>query len=91
MCAVIAIVLEIGLGLALLLGIKVRWTAILLAIFTVVITLIFHNYWMVAEAQYNVQRQLFNKNLAVVGGLLIIVVYGAGLFSVDAWRKKTLS
>ena len=42
--AVIAIIIELGLGIALLLGFKTRWTAIVMAIFTVATALFFHKY-----------------------------------------------
>ena len=44
--AVIAIVVELGLGIALLLGFKTRWTAIVLALFTIAAALFFHKYWL---------------------------------------------
>ena len=87
-CAAIAIAAELGLGLALLVGFKARWAAIGLAIFVAVITPIFHNYWASPEAQVMMQKQAFNKNLAIVGGLLVVAAFGAGALSVDG-RKRT--
>ncbi|MBL0394840.1 DoxX family protein [Ramlibacter monticola] len=86
-CAAIAIAAELGLGLALLVGLKARWAAIGLAIFVAVITPIFHNYWASPEAQVMMQKQAFNKNLAIVGGLLVVAAFGAGALSVDG-RKR---
>ena len=87
-CAAIAIAAELGLGLALLVGFKARWAAIGLAIFVAVITPIFHNYWASPEAQVMMQKQAFNKNLAIVGGLLVVAAFGAGALSLDG-RKRT--
>jgi len=86
-CAALAIAAEVGLGLALLVGLKARWAAIGLALFVVVITPIFHNYWAMPEAQQMMQKQAFNKNLAIMGGLLVVAAFGAGALSVDG-RKR---
>ena len=86
-CAAIAIAAELGLGLLLLVGWQARWAALGLALFTLVITPIFHNFWAVPEAQAMMQQQAFFKNLAVAGGLLVIAAFGAGGFSVDGKRR----
>ena len=82
-CAALAIFAELGLGLALLVGFKARWAALGLAVFTLVITPIFHNYWAAPEAQLMMQQLNFYKNLAIAGGLLAIAAFGAGRFSLD--------
>jgi len=82
--AVVAIVLEVGGGLALVLGYKTRWTALALALFTLVATLSFHAFWAVPEAQAMMQKLMFFKNIAVIGGLLTLSAWGAGAWSVDA-------
>jgi putative oxidoreductase len=86
-CVAIAIAAELGLGLLLLVGWQARWSALGLAIFTFVITFIFHNFWGVPAEQVMMQMQAFFKNIAVVGGLLAIVAWGAGGWSLDAKRK----
>lgn len=88
LCAAIAIAAELGLGILLLVGWQARWAALGLAIFVAVITPIFHNYWAMPEAQVMMQKQAFNKNLGVVGGLLAIAAFGAGAFSLDGRRRK---
>lgn len=70
---VAAIVLEIGGGLSVLLGFYARVGAAALAFFTLVATFIFHS--NLAEPMQQIQ---FTKNLAVLGGLLMIVQYGSG-------------
>jgi putative oxidoreductase len=82
-CAAIAVFAELGLGLAVLFGFQTRWAALGLAIFTAVITPIFHNYWAVPEAQVMMQKLNFTKNLAIVGGLLAFAAFGGGRPSVD--------
>lgn len=86
-CAAIAIAAELGLGLLLLVGWQTRWAALGLAVFTIVITPIFHNFWAVPEAQVMMQQQAFFKNMAVGGGLLVIAAFGAGAFSLDGRRR----
>jgi putative oxidoreductase len=81
--AVVAIVVELVGGLMLLIGWKTRWAAIALAIFTLVATVFFHNFWAVAPDQQMVQRLMFNKNIAIVGGLLLAFAFGPGRISVD--------
>lgn len=83
-CAAIAVIAELGLGLMVLFGWKTRWAALGMAIFVAVITPIFHNYWAVPEAQVMMQKLNFTKNLAIVGGLLAFAAFGAGRFSLDA-------
>jgi putative oxidoreductase len=82
--AAIAVVAELGLGVLLLVGLKARWSAAGLAVFVAVITPIFHNFWASPAAQQMMQQQAFNKNLAVVGGLLILAAFGPGGWSLDA-------
>lgn len=83
----LALVLEIAGGTALLLGFGTRAVAILLALFTLVASFYFHNFWAVPDAQAYMQQLLFYKNIAVVGGLLSVAAWGAGAWSIDARRQ----
>ncbi|MET0312498.1 MAG: DoxX family protein [Burkholderiaceae bacterium] len=85
--AAIAIAVELGLGLLVLVGFQTRWAALGIAFFTAVITFIFHNYWAMPEAAQMMQKQAFFKNIAIVGGLLVIAAFGPGGWSVDAKRR----
>lgn len=84
--AVIAIVVELGLGIALLLGYKTRIVAIVMALFTVAAALFFHKYWSAPDAMKMMQTINFNKNIAIAGGLLAIAGFGAGRLSIDGKR-----
>jgi putative oxidoreductase len=86
-CAAIAVAAELGLGLLLLVGFQARWAALGLALFVLVITPIFHGYWSLPEAQQMMQKQAFNKNLGILGGLLGFAAFGAGRFSLDGKRN----
>lgn len=81
--AAAAIAVEVGVGLALLVGWQTRWAALVLALFTLVASFIFHNFWAVPADQMMAQQQFFFKNMAVVGGLLLLCANGAGSLSVD--------
>lgn len=81
--AVVAILVELGLGLALLVGFKTRWAAIGIALFTLVATFSFHNYWAMAADKAFVNQLMFFKNIAVVGGLLVVWAFGPGRLSID--------
>ncbi len=78
-----AIVLEIGGGLSVMFGFKARWGALALIVFTIPTTLIFHAYWAVDPEQMQTQQIMFMKNLAIVGGLLLVMANGAGPLSLD--------
>jgi putative oxidoreductase len=86
-CAALAIAAELGLGLLVLVGWQTRWAALGLAIFVAVITPIFHNFWAMPEAQQMMQQQAFFKNLAIVGGLLVLSAFGPGAFSIEGRNK----
>jgi len=81
--AVIAIIVELGFGIALLLGFKTRIVAIVLAVFTVAAALAFHKYWAAPDAMKMMQTINFNKNIAIAGGLLALAAFGAGRLSID--------
>ncbi|MDI4632258.1 DoxX family protein [Pelomonas sp. V22] len=86
--AAAALVAEIAGGIALILGLCTRWAALALALFTLVASFLFHAYWAApADAQMMVQL-LFNKNIAVAGGLFILAACGAGAWSFDAKRGR---
>ena len=84
--AAIAIIVEVGGGLALIAGFGTRWAALALAVFTFIASFFFHNYWGVPAGQAMVQQLMFFKNIAVVGGLLVLAAHGAGAWSLDAKR-----
>ena len=85
--ALIALVVEIVGGLALIAGFGTRLAALVLAVFTLAASFFFHAYWAVPAAQQFVTQLLFMKNIAVVGGLLTLAAWGAGAWSLDARRQ----
>ena len=81
--AVATIVIELGAALMLVVGWKARWAAFLLAVFTAIVTIFFHNFWAMPEAQKMMQQIQFIKNLALIGGLLMVMAFGPGRLSID--------
>jgi putative oxidoreductase len=78
----LAVLIEIGGGLALIVGYRARPAAAVLALFSLAAALAFHN--NLADQNQFVH---FLKNVAIAGGLLQIVVYGRGRISLDARRR----
>jgi putative oxidoreductase len=84
-----AIVFEVGGGLMLLIGWHARLGALLLMLFLIVATYYFHPFWRFAgQAGQDLMIQAL-KNLAILGGLMIIFARGAGMCSLDHRRVKS--
>ncbi|MDM0042012.1 DoxX family protein [Variovorax sp. J22G21] len=81
--AAIAVIVELGLGIALLLGYKTRIVAIVMALFTIAAAVFFHKYWSAPDAMKMMQQINFNKNIAIAGGLLALAGFGPGRLSID--------
>ncbi len=78
----IALLVELGLATALLIGYRARLVALLIALFTLATAFMFH-----FDLNNQMQTIMFLKNLAITGGLLQIAAHGAGGLSVDAYRR----
>ena len=81
--AAIAIAVEIVAGIALLVGWKARWAALVLAVFTLVASVFFHAFWAVPPEQHMTQYLMFMKNVGIVGGLLALYAFGPGRLAID--------
>ena len=84
LAVVIAIAVEVLGSAALLVGYQTRAGALLLAIFTLVASILGHPYWNAPADQAFVAQLLFFKNIGVIGGLLALASLGAGTLSLDA-------
>ena len=84
---VAAIIIELGGGLMVLLGWKACWAALAIFLFIIPTTLIFHAFWAVDAAQVQNQMINFMKNLAIMGGMLYVVAYGSGPYSLGKKDK----
>ncbi len=74
----LVILLEIGGGLAVLLGWKTSWASLALAAFTLMAAAIFHH-----NFGDQTQMIMFMKNIAITGGFILLAVHGAGAYSLD--------
>ena len=73
-------------GLSVVLGAWTRFGAIFLLVFLAAATFYFHDFWTIVDpGQRQLQTIQFMKNLAVGGGLLALVAFGGGPWSVDGW------
>ena len=78
-----AIAVEGGGALLIVLGWRTRLAAFVLAAFCVATAVLFH-------ARFGDRNQLlhFEKNLAMAGGLLVLLAHGGGTWALDAWRSR---
>lgn len=80
----LVIALELGGGLAILMGAFTRWIALALAAFSLASAALFH-----ANLGDAAQAISFWKNVAMAGGFLMLAAHGAGMLSLDhAWNKR---
>lgn len=84
--AVLTAIVEVVGGIALIVGFQARYAALALAVFTLLASVLFHNFWAMPAEQAFVNQLMFMKNLAVAGGLLFVFSMGAGPASLDARR-----
>jgi putative oxidoreductase len=77
-----AVIVEVGFSVLLILGFQTRIVAAVMALFTFAAALAFHHNF--ADQNQMIQ---FMKNIAITGGLLQIVAFGAGAWSLDGRRR----
>ena len=82
--AVIAIVIEFFVGIAILLGALTRPLALVMAAYALATAFIGHHYWNMPGADQLATESDFYKNISIMGGLLLLYVTGAGKYSLDA-------
>ncbi len=81
-------VLAILGGLSILVGYRARIGAWLIVLFLLAVTPTMHNFWAVSDPMmHQMQMIMFMKNLAMLGGALLITQFGAGAWSLDARGK----
>ena len=78
-----AVIVEILFPLLLIVGYKTRLAALVLALFTLTVTIIFHT-----DFDDGMQLISFLKNLAITGGFMIVIAYGSNKFSLDHFLKS---
>jgi putative oxidoreductase len=86
---VTTIAIELVCGLMLVIGWQTRFAALVLLLFMIPVTAIFHNPWAATDAALAQQQMIhFLKNIAIMGGLLNVLAFGAGSYSVEARRMR---
>ena len=81
---IVAIIVEVVVASALLVGWQARWSALIIAAFTFIAAFYFHNFWAAPADQQSMQNIQFFKNMAITGGLLFVFAFGPGAYSLDA-------
>ncbi len=85
LAAVVAISIEVLCGIAVVMDFFTRTSAVVLAIYTIIVTFIFHG-----NITDELQMTLFLKNIAIVGGLFYVTALGPGRWSMKSRRYSTL-
>jgi putative oxidoreductase len=80
---------ELLIGIGLILGIATRYASLFTFVYLIIATAIAHRYWEVPPAAVGAQYANFCKNLAIMGGALLLYIVGAGRFSIDAWLRRS--
>ena len=84
----IAGILSVLGSISIFLGYKTRIGAAMIVLFLVPVTLVFHHFWTIADAGARESAMIdFMKNASILGGALILLVQGAGDYSLDAARQ----
>jgi putative oxidoreductase len=86
----VAGIAEILGALAILLGFVARLGALGLILYLIPTTLLFHDFWNFSGAEQKTQLVNFLKNLAILGGLCLLLSYGAGRYSIDAAIRRPM-
>jgi len=69
----ITLLIEIGGGLLLLTGFKAKYAALVIFLWLIPVTLVFHHFWGIPAEQQQDQMVNFLKNVAIMGGLLVLM------------------
>ena len=81
--AIIAVVMEFFVGIAIVIGFYTRPLALLLALYTLATAVIGHHYWTMLDGERMANMINFYKNISIAGGLLLLCITGPGKYSVD--------
>jgi putative oxidoreductase len=84
LAAALATFMELPVAFAVAIGAFARPAAALMAIYTLATSFVEHRYWSVTGATQVDLMEAFYKNLAIIGGFLLLFVTGAGKYSLDA-------
>lgn len=80
--------IEVFGGLSVLLGLKARWGAVALLLFTACTIIFAHHFWTMEGAARSANQVQALKNLSIMAGLLLFIISGSGRYSVDQLVAK---
>ena len=80
----IATIVELGGSICLVTGYQARMAALIMFFYMIAVTVLFHNYWAASPALAGLQETQFRKNLAIMGGLLMLTYSGPGKWALGA-------
>ena len=83
LAVVIAIVMELFVGMAIGVGVLTRPLTIIMAVYTLGTALLGHQFWNATGIAQIENEHNFFKNVSIIGGLIALYVSGAGRYSVD--------
>jgi putative oxidoreductase len=78
------VALELVGGIMLIVGLLTRVVSLALFLYTLALAVLFHPYWAFTGEAAHTQHAYFYEHLSMMGGMLFVVAFGAGPFSVDA-------
>jgi putative oxidoreductase len=84
LAAVISIFMELPVAFTIAIGAFTRFSAALMALYTLGTALIGHRYWTIKGADYVDSLDGFYKDLSIMGGFLLLYITGPGKYSIDA-------
>ena len=77
----LAAIIELAGSISLITGYHARAAAAIMFLYTTAVTVLFHNYWAATGMLAGMQETHFRKNLAIMGGLLVLAYSGPGKWS----------
>ena len=87
-----ALLTELLCGVAVFIGFRTKMAALILFLYTLTVNYVLHDFWTYTDPaqlqRFALELQLFVKNMAIAGGLLLLVGHGAGEWSWDSWRGE---
>src|SRR5260370_41015599 len=81
--------IQLAGGLAILAGFKTRWVAYAFVGHLLLVAFFAHNFWDMLGAGRGANMAHFYKNLAIIGGFLLLALQGAGRYSLDRQISQT--
>ena|SRR5579859_249010 len=85
----VAMVVELAGSICLITGYHARIAAFIMFLYTTAVTVIFHNYWAATGMLAGMQETHFRKNLAIMGGLLVLAYSGPGRWALGEANRRT--